>query len=211
MATFPQELVLTPEEEVIVFKIRQLIGDEKKTAVDEVYSVDHCATVKLQGSMYGLEDPKGWPTDIVVNGAVVTSGVEVLSYEFLKWDSIPGPLVDGASLTVVYNMFRHSDMEILNTYDNAAYLYLTGQCGLSDTDLGEDLLTLSTAYVLLSKDMSIYVSEAVNLEDSDSKYDASRRPQALATFMKMISDELKNALEIKRGCKMMSLPVYKVE
>jgi len=211
MATFTEEISLTQPEEVIVFRIRQLIGDEKRTVVDDITSVDYCANVKLQGSMYGLEEPKGWPTDIVIGGAIVTSGVQVLNHEYLQWDTVPGPLVSGISLTVVYDKFRHSDLEIINTYDTSAHTFLTGQCSLSDTDLGEDLLSLSTAYVLLSKDMSKYISEAVNLEDSDSKFDASRRPQSLATFMNIVGKELKHSLEIKSGCKMMSLPVYKVE
>ena len=170
-----------------------------------------CANVKLDGSMYGLEDPKGWPVDIVVGGTPVTSGVTVLNHEYLKWDTIPGPLVSGTSICVVYDKFRHSDLEIINVYDTAAHLYLTAQCGLSDEELSPDLLTLSTAFVLLSNDMSKYISEAVNLEDSDSKFDASRRPQALATFMNMLAKALKDALEAKTGCKLMSLPVYKVE
>jgi hypothetical protein len=208
---FPPEVTLTPAEESVVFQIRQFIGDEKHTAVDEVYNVDSCAKVSLQGSMYGFEEPKGYPLDVYVAGVPVTSGVSVLSYEFLRWDTIPGPLVSGTNLTVVYERFRHSDLEILNTFDNAATLYLTDQCGLSLEDLSPDLLALATAFVLLSKDMAKYVAEAVVLEDSDSKFDASRRPQSLATWLRIVSDKLKDSLEAKTKCKLMSLPVYKVE
>ena len=76
---FPREITLTSSEEVIVFKIRQLVGDEKRTVVDDIYSVDHCANVKLDGSMYGFEEPKGWPVEVYVSGVTVTSGIEVLN------------------------------------------------------------------------------------------------------------------------------------
>ena len=208
---FPKEIILSSSEEVVVFKIRQLIGDEKRTVVDDIYNVSQCANVKANGSMYGLEEPKGWPTDIFVGGSPVISGVEVLNYEYLRWDTMPGPLVSGIGLTVVYDLFKHSDLEIINTYDTSAHVFLTAQCGFSDVELGDDLLALSTAYVLLSKDMSKYIAEAVNLEDSDSKLDASRRPQVLARYLELVAKELKSALEQKSGCKMMSLPVYKVE
>ena len=120
---FPSEVVLTPSEEVIVFRVRSLIGDEKRTVVDEVNDVGLCGNVKLEGSMYGMEEHKGWPIDIRVGGVPVTSGavasgtVEILNYEYIRWNTIPGPLVNGTSLSVVYNHFRHSDLEIINVYD----------------------------------------------------------------------------------------------
>ena len=208
---FPTEVTLTPAEESIVFQIRQLIGDEKRVVVDDLYDVGLCGRSKVQGSMYGLEDPKGYPLEVRLNGTAVTSGVEVLGYEYLQWDTVPGPLQEGSSLSVVYEKFRHSDLEIINTYDTGATNYLVSQCNLSPEDLTSDLLVLSTAYALLSKDMAKYVEEAVNLEDSDSRVDASRRPQGLNTFMRTVMDCLKDGLESKMRCKIMSLPVYKVE
>lgn len=208
---FPVEITLTSAEEAIVFQIRQLIGDEKKVAVDDLYDVGLCGRAKVQGSMYGLEEPKGYPLEIRVNGTPVTSGVEVLGYEYLQWDTVPGPLLEGTSLSVVYQRFRHSDLEIINTYDTGATNYLVSQCNLSAAELTPDLLILSTAYALLSKDLAKYIEEAVNLEDSDSRVDASRRPQSLTTFMNTVMDCLKDALEAKMKCKLMSLPVYKVE
>lgn len=214
---FPSEVILTESEEVIVFRIRSLIGDEKRTVVDEVPNVDVCGNVKVQGSMYGMEEYKGWPTDVRVAGVPVTSGavasgtVEVLNYEYIKWDTIPGPLVNGTNLSVVYEHFRHSDLEIINLYDTGAATFLTAQCNLTPEDLSQDLLILAAAYALLCKDLSVYISEAANLEDSDSRIDTSRRPQSLTTFMNTLAKELKDAIEAKTRCKLMSLPVYKVE
>lgn len=208
---FPSEITLTAAEEAVVFQIRQLIGDEKRIVVDDLYDVGLCGRSKVQGSMYGLEDPKGYPLEIRLNGSAVVSGVEVLGYEYLQWDTVPGPLVEGSSLSVVYEKFRHSDLEIINTYDTGATNFLVSQCNLSASDLTPDLLVLATAYALLSKDMARYIEEAVNLEDSDSRVDASRRPQSLNTFMRTVRDFLTDALEAKMKCKIMSLPVYKVE
>lgn len=214
---FPSEVALTVDEEVIVFRVRGLIGDEKRTVVDEIYDIDSCANVKVDGSMYGMEEHKGWPIDVRVGGVPVTSGavssgvVEVLNYEYLRWNTVPGPLVAGTSLSVVYNHFRYSDLEIINTYDTGATTFLAGQCGLTSAQIGPDLLVLATAYALLSNDLQKYINEAVNLEDSDSKIDASRRPQSLTTYMNTLSKELIRALEAKTRCKVMSLPLYKVE
>lgn len=208
---FPSEITLTTAEQAIVFQIRQLIGDEKRTVVDDLYDVTQCSRVKVQGSMYALEEPKGYPLEIRLSGAPVVSGVEVLGYEYLQWDTVPGPLTANVPLSVVYEKFRHSDLEIINTYDNGATNYLVSQCSLTATELSQDLLILSTAYALLSKDLSVYVSEAATLEDSDSKYDTSRRPDSLIKFMQMVQKCLKDALAVKTRCKLMSLPVYKVE
>ena len=85
---------------------------------------------------------------------------------------------------------------------------------MSVEDLGMDLLILSTAYVLLSKDLNRYIADAVEMEDSDSKFSAERRPQALQALMTGkggIQDCLKSALEQKLSCRMLSLPVYKIE
>ncbi|RKZ96082.1 MAG: hypothetical protein DRQ40_01995 [Gammaproteobacteria bacterium] len=208
---FPQEVILTPEEQVIVFRIRQLVGDEKRTVVDDVYDVALCGRAKVEGSMYALEEPKGYPLEVIVAGTPVTSGVSVLSYEYLQWDTVPGPLVSNTPLSVIYETFRHSDLEIINTYDTGATSFLVSQCNLTVQELSQDLLILSTSYALLSKDVSVYIKEAVSLEDSDSTFDTSRRPQHLISYMKTVQDCLKNALEVKTRCKLMSLPVYKVE
>lgn len=206
---YPPEVQFTTQEYEIIFRIRQLLGDEKEVFVDEANS-NTCNQISASGTIYLLEEPKGYPLDIIVDG-VSFSGTDprVLGYKYLQFTT--PVLVSGAAITVIYENFRHSDLEIINTYDSSAMTYLTAQCNLTSADLGIDLLVLATAYILLTKDISVYVKSAVNLEDGTSRFDASNRPKALSDLLKQISTDLKSALSIKTKCAMLSLPVYKVE
>lgn len=213
---YPQEINLTPAEEEIVFRIRQLIGDDKNTFIDDVPDTGATSRVKMSGLTYELEEPKGYPLEVYVDGTEYTStsgalGLQVLSYKILRFTATSGVLGLGNSLLVVYNNFRHSDLEIINTYDTSAKTYLVAQCNLSDEELGVDLLVLATAYILLSKDLRGYIENSVRMRDSDSEFDASARPGALRGLLSDIQKTLKDALERKMSCKMLSLPVYKIE
>lgn len=208
---YPVEAAITLPEQEIIFRIRQLIGDTKETFVDDVENTLVCGGVSASGTLYQLQEPRGYPTNVYVNGIEFTdpTNPSVLGYKYLKFSS--PTLVSGASITVIYEHFNHSDVEIIDTYDSSAYTYLTGQCNLNPADLGVDLLVLATAYVLLTKDLNNYIKSAVNLEDSDSRFDASRRPQYMMDLLKRISAELLTGIQAKAHCKMFNLPVYKVE
>lgn len=207
---YPSEVVFTQPEADIVFRIRQLIGDSKEIYIDDK-NTTYCSTVLASGTTYQLEEPKGYPTQVFVNNVEFSDPFNplVLGYKFLKFTS--PVLVSGAQITVFYEHFRHSDLEIIETYDTAATTYLNDQCNLTNVDLGIDLLVLATAYIFLQNDLSTYIASAISLEDADSKYNASTRPQYLVSLLNQISKELKNAIEAKTRCKMLSLPVYKVE
>lgn len=207
---YPQ-VNLTAEESAIIFKIRQIIGDEPEVYVDDINNINSCSRIMASGTIYQLEEPKGYPIEIYVNGIEYTSitNPTVIGNKILKF-STP-VLLPGYSITVIYNHFKHSDIEILDTYDTSAFMYLVQQCNLTPEELGIDLLILATSYILLLKDYNNYIKSAISLEDSDSRYDASRRPQYLGDLLKSISKDLQKAIEIKTKCKMLSLPVYKVE
>ena len=207
--TYPQENLDSSEQE-IVFRIRQLIGDEKEVFIDDK-STNHCSNIMISGSVYELEEPKGYPIYVAVNGVEhddLTDPI-VIGYKYLQFPSTI--LVSGATISVIYNHFRHSDLEIIDTYDSGALTYLSAQCNLSQEDIGVDLLVLATAYILLQKDLNNYIKSAVSLSDSDSQFDASSRPRYIKDLLDKISDELKNSLSIKLRCTMLSLPVYKIE
>jgi len=206
------EKEFSTDESEIIFRIRQLIGDEKEVFVDDISS-NSTNRVVASGTIYQLEEPKGYPLEVYVNGTeYTTSGsitVEILGYKLLKF-SAP-ILTSGANITVIYDHFKHSDSEILNTYDTSSMTYLTQQCNLSAEDLGLDLLILATSYVLLMKDLNNYIKSAIRVQDSDSQFDGSTRPTILKDLLKAISEELLSSLKSKTACKVMHLPVYKVE
>lgn len=207
---YPVERVFSQSEEEIIFRIRQIIGDEKEVFVDDTNS--NCTSnVMASGTIYQLEQPKGYPLEVYVNGIeCTTSGNPTLmGYKMLKFNS--AVLVSGANITVIYEHFRNSDLEILNTYDTSATTYLTKQCNLSLEELGIDLLVLSTAYGLLMKDLNNYIKSAIRVRDSDSEFDASMRPSSMKDLLKAISDELLAAIKSRTSCKLLHLPVYKVE
>jgi hypothetical protein len=207
---FPPENTYSTQEEEIIFRIRQLIGDEKEVFVDDTNTA-YSPNIKANGTIYQLEEPKGYPLEIYVNGTEYsgTNNPVILSYKMLQFNT--PILVSGANLTVIYEHFRHSDDEIINTYDTSATTYLVAQCNLTMEDYGIDLLVLATAYILLMKDLSNYIKSAISLQDSDSQVDTSGRPTVLRDLLKAIADELLLALKAKTSCKLLSLPVYKVE
>lgn len=209
---YPVEQVFTLEEEEIIFRIRQLIGDDKEVFVDEK-NVSF-SNILASGTMYEFSEIKAYPQEIYVNGIEYTSitNPSIIGYKFLKF-SAP-VLVSGANLTVIYDHFRHSDVEIIQTYDTSAFTYLTKQCNLTVEELGVDLLVLSTAYILLMKDLNTYIKSAIRIKDSDSEFDGSGtsgRPTLVMNLLKSIADELLVSLKAKTSCKMLHLPVYKVE
>jgi len=219
---FIEERILTAAEEEIIFRIRQLISDEKEVFVDDITILNGMPSVKISGSMYELEEPKGYPQEVYVNGTeygTVTSGstvVDVLTYKFLKFQlsGSTGPLQNGTTLTVIYDHFRHSDVEIIDIYDSGATTYLVNQCGLDYEDLTIDLLVLATAFILLTNDVYKLSSEAVELRDSDSEFrsaGATGGVRNLIDLLKIINGQLLDTLNTKMKCKMMSLPIYKVE
>lgn len=213
---YPPEAIFTPEEEEIIFQIRSLIGDVEEVFIDDIQSAGFCSRVSVNGTIYELEEPKGYPINIYVDGVeyVDTSGdfgAVMIGDKYIKFTNPSGVLQENTHLVVIYNHFRNSDIDILNMYDVGSRTYLTAECSLTNEDLGEDLLVLSTAYALLTKDMSEYVASSIRLEDSDSKLDTSRRPEALGKLLDRVAQALKDAIEVKTRCKLLSLPVFKIE
>lgn len=207
---YPVEQELSPEESEIVSRIRTLIGDYKEVFVDDTSS--KCGSkVLANGTMYQLEEPKGYPLEIFVNGIEYDdpADITVVGYKYLKF-STP-VLASGVDLTVIYEHFKHSDTDILETYDTSSMTYLTAQCNLSVEELGVDLLILATAYVLLMNDLNEYIKSAIRLVDSDSEFDGTRRAGLINDLLNNISKELLASLKAKTSCKLMNLPVYKVE
>ena len=179
------ERTLTQEEQEIVFRLRCLTGDTKEVYVDEL-SLDS-SHISASGTMYKLQEVPGYPTEVWVDGLEITSTSDliVLGYKYLKFTS---PILSvGTSLLVIYEHFRNSDKEIIDTYDTAAMTYLTKQCGLSMEELGIDLLVLATAYVLLMRDINTYITSAVRLRDSDSEFDGTNRVGLLRDILNNIS------------------------
>lgn len=212
---YPIDIPLTTEEEILIFQIRQLIGDQESLYIDDVPNVGSCSRVMMNGTIYTLEEPKGYPTNIYLNTIEYTStsgvyGAKVLGNKYIQFNTA-GVLTQDSHLVVVYNHFINSDSEILNIYDTSAKFYLTGQCNLQEEYLSPELLGLSTAYVILTSRLSYYIENAVKLEDSDSKFDASRRPDAIAKLLDHVYKALKSGIELKSKCKVMSLPIFKVE
>lgn len=215
---YPVEHTLTSSEETIVFRIRQLIGDEKEVFVDDIQNLQSSNAVSANGTMYQLEEPKGYPMEVYIDGLEYSQNTnpEMLSYKFLKFKptvsgSPIGPLASGNTLTVLYNHFRHSDLEIINTYDTSAMSFLVDQGGLDQEDIGIDLMILATAYLLLMNDLNLYIKESVTIKDSDSEFSTGNRASALKDLLKAIADKINHALDVKISGKMLGLQVKKVE
>jgi hypothetical protein len=215
---FIPEVLYTADELHIITRIRNLVGDEKEVFVDDKIIVTSGIDIKANGTMYELDESKGYPVEVYVNssevGAQGQDPVSVMSYKFLKFTQ-SGALHIGDALTVVYEHFRYSDLEIINAYDLNAPTYLVAQCGLTFDDLTMDLLILATAFIFLTRDLSDMALNAAEVQDSDSTYrnagatmGASR---AITDLLNIVNNQLLKAITMKTRCKILSLPVYKIE
>jgi len=211
---YPSEasfLGLTAEEISIIEGVRDIIGDRPSPILEESDNPGHAKAISSDGSMYELQQPKGWPVVIMVDGTEYssTSDPQVVGYKYLVFSGVS--LDNTITYSFLYNNFRFSDQEIISAYDNSAASALTEQCNLTPEQLTVPLIILATAVVLLQGEFQALAAEAVTIEDNDSKYDNSIRLVALQREIKDLRDRLNSALREKTKCATINLPIFRVE
>lgn len=209
---YPTEAViygLTTEELEVIKSVRFLIGDLKKSVIEEVPAGSNCANILMDSSVYKMED-KGWPKKIVVSGVEVTNPYDpyVDNYEFLVFSGT-GVLDDG--ITIMYDTFRFGDIEILESYDYGSASVLVGQCSLTAEQLTTPLLNLAAAVVLVQGEFQRYADEAVKMQDNDSLIDLTDRLEYLQKELSSLRDMLQQSIRDKLCCATYTLPVIRIE
>lgn len=200
---------LTAQEQEIIHSIRILIGDQKSTEIEEVLNGMSCDKIKMGGSVYKLDD-KGWPIKIIISGTEYSNPIDpqVENYQFLVFS---GTGVLDNDISIMYNTFRFSDIEILDAYDFSASSVLTAQCNLTPEQLTPALLNLATSVVLLQGEYQKYAEQAVEMKDNDSEIDTVERLNYLQRELQVLRGELERAIKKKLACASYSLPVIRVE
>lgn len=171
---FPTELNFGTAEQLILDRIRLLIGDPK--GINREYGSAAESSIHDDGKVYEM-DSKGWPASITMDGVQYTStgNPAVNGYKFLKFTNfIDTPLVTYSGsrmieqgIDVWYYVFRWSDREIMAAYDNTP-----PPPPLSTITANAEVYMLVCAYDLLSGETWEVINEdGAKIKDEGSSYD----------------------------------------
>lgn len=191
---FPTELIFGTSEQLVLDRIRILIGDPK--GINREYGSAAESSLHNDGKVYEL-DEKGWPAAVSMDGVQYTDtgNPTVNGYKFLKFDNYvdtPVTTYSGTRLIeqgvdIWYYTFRWSDREIMEVYDNTP-----PPAPLTTETANADVYMLSCAYDLLSSETWEVISEdGAKIADEGTKYDPS--PGILAR--RDLLDNLKKRLD----------------
>lgn len=176
-ATYPPEIALSDDDREITESIRITLGDsglierDSFSASDPQSNAACAAQIDLAGCTWELEEWKGWPQKVVLNGVEKTdiNDPQVIGYRYLSFSGT-SPCITG-SLDVYYNTFRFSDREILMAYDRARNLLVA--CGLTEDRITTEMRIMQAAILLLEGEVRDVSSGAFKIVDGDTTYDNS--------------------------------------
>jgi hypothetical protein len=176
-ATYPPELALSDDDREIVESIRITLGDsglierDLYDSSDPQSNVSCAANIDPAGCTWELNEWKGWPQRVLLNGAQKTdiNDPQVIGYRYLVFSGT-GPCITG-SLDVFYNHFRFSDREILMAYDRSHNLLAS--CGLSTLQITTEMRIMQTAILLLEGEIRDVSQSSFKIVDGDTTYDNS--------------------------------------
>lgn len=146
--TYPVERVYTTDEQLVIDRIRRLIGDP----IGLKREFNERDNIHPDGEIYELET-KGWPASISIGGDTFSynsiSEVSVNNYRYLKFSlDITEDTGSGVpDVDIAYYVFRHSDREIMEAYDTCP-----PPAGLTTTTATSEVYMLATAIDLLNQE-----------------------------------------------------------
>jgi hypothetical protein len=144
--TYPVEVGYGTSEQLIIDRIRRLIGDP----VGLKREYNECDNIHEGGKVYELET-KGWPCSININGTTynTTSNPAVNNYRYLQFsDDITTLSGVDLKVDIFYYTFRNSDREIMEAYDTCP-----PPQGLTTITANSESYMLQTAVELLTQEL----------------------------------------------------------
>lgn len=119
-ATYPSETDLNPAQQEAVLRIRGYIGDVKEVVRDYISSTTSYDNVSDDRKTITLDNPKGWPLSVVVDGVSYETILDpvVNGYQFLTFSGTEISTTSGTA-DIWYHHFRYSDKEIIDAYDRS--------------------------------------------------------------------------------------------
>jgi len=147
--TYPQEVTLTAAELDTIFRIRQIIGDYKEVNRDYISSATSFDNVSNDGYVIELDNAKGWPLAVIIDGYQNTSIDEpiVQGYQFLVFSLTQISTTSGTA-DIWYEHFRFSDKEIIETHSKS-----DPPAGLTLAQTTSEMFELQTAITLLEGEL----------------------------------------------------------
>ena len=169
--TYPVEVGYGTSEQLVIDRIRRLVGDP--VGLKREYNEQD--NIHEDGKVYEFSE-KGWPCSININVTTYnsTSNPAVNNYRYLKFSEDITTL-SGVDLKVdvFYYTFRHSDREIMETYNTA---YPPSPFTISTAT--SEVYMLQTAITLLGQGIiENSVEDGAIITDESSKYDNTKAIQ----------------------------------
>lgn len=150
--TYPEDAVFTPNDYYVIDRIRNLIGDPKELTRDYISVESGYSSISVDQKTHSLSNPRGWPLKVTLDGVEYTSKDEprVNDYQFITFS---GTIINTTSgtLDVWYYHFRHSDTEILRTFNG-----LTPPPQLEAEQVTFELAAVCAAIEILEKELRLF-------------------------------------------------------
>lgn len=194
---FPTELNFGTAEQLILDRIRLLVGDPK--GINREYGEAAESSIHNDGKTYEF-DEKGWPAAITMDGVQYTStgNPSVNGYRFLKFTNYidtPVTTYSGSRMIeqgvdIFYYTFRFSDREIMEAYDNTP-----APPPLSTITANAEVYMLACAYDLLSGETWLVINEeGAKITDEGSAFDPTPGMQLREDMLDKIKKRLDDAI-----------------
>jgi len=201
-ATYPPEIALSEQDREIVESIRITLGDLGTIERDFFDSSDSnssfaCASqISSDKKTWELEEFKGWPQRVVLNGDEKTSisDPQVIGYKFLTFSGTAACIT--GTLDIFYNHFRFADREILLAYDRSINLLVS--CGLTEGQITTEMRIMQAAILLLEGELRDFQQGGVAIRDGDTSYDSSRAIESRSQDLNDLRQKIRELVECAR-------------
>lgn len=199
---YPNEIAYDASDQLVIERIRRLIGDTKTLRRD--YGEEMDANIHDDGKSYELSF-KGWPVSVIMNNAVFSdfSNPYVSGYKYLVFNdyinqSVIETVVSGCSTTIYthsvdvwFNSFRHSDREIMEAYDTCP-----PPAGLTTATANSEHYMLQTAIELLMQEAwEDVIEDGARVADEGTRYDPSPGLRMRDDLLDMLNKRLEDAIK----------------
>lgn len=198
--TYPDEYEFSSSEQLIVRKIRRLIGDIKGLSRLFIEGDLACSSILEDDQTIDL-GAKGWPLYVKINSTeyVTLDDPIVQGYQYLTFSGTLNSGIQNDVIEVWFSTFKFSDREVYEAYGDAMI-----PAGLTSSNVTQDHLVLQAAIDLLesltARDM---VDDGASISDDQTSYSPlpglATRDKLLGRLQKRLDDLTKQYLFFNFG------------
>lgn len=194
--TYPVEEAYGTSEQLIIDRIRRLIGDPVglKHEYNEQDNISEC------GKIYEFGEGCGWPCSININGTTYTStsNPTVNNYRYLKFtfgaedDDLTTVSGLDVHIDIFYYVFRHSDREIYEAYSTAY-----PPAPLTIATATSEVYMLQSAITLLSQELiEDSVESGATITDEASRWSPDPGLRTREAMVDKLQKRLDNVVKV---------------